>query len=221
MPPLPERSQDLQADDDLTADFRPRKRGGFSLALTFLGLVLAAFLLFDLRDDVSYWVARSQPVDLGASGAYRFDRVADNVLATIQGSPGPVASRFKHLDRRFEIVAFRGTPVLVRRELRGPEPSSSPGRPSPPPDQTPFIATGRLLKDTSIFEYSEAFRTLVERGEAAPLDEHLWVLLDGEKPLTGWRTPALLLALLGLLGLNAFALTRFFRRKAHAEKLHE
>jgi len=210
----PPRSESVDEDDIDPAEFKPRTQGTVSFGLTLMGLGLAAFLLFDMRDDLAFWFRSAEPIDLGTSTTYFLDRVRDNSLASIQGVPGPVANRFKLLTETYEIVALRGTPVLVRRAPTGLDMPVPPGKPPPPPDQKPFTATGRLLRDTSIPQYEHAFRTLVERGEAVPRGDHLWVLLDGEQPRTGWKVPLMLLALVALLGLNAYSLTRYLRRKA-------
>jgi len=203
----------VEDDDELDpAAFKPRSRGGMGLTLTFTGLTLATFLLWDMRADVAYWFASGQPLDLGAPNGYRLERAADGMLATVQGLPGPVASRFRRYGQSYEIVALKGSPFLVRRAIAGEELGTG------KPDQAPLTATGRLLRDTSIPEYQQAFQNMVQKGEAVPANEHLWVLLDGERPHTGWRTPAALLGLVAVLGFNVVAITRFFRAKVAGGK---
>lgn len=210
----PEPSSRAPDDDDELdpADFKPRSRGGVGLTLAVTGLTVAAFLLFDMRGDVAYWFVAGQPLDLGAPGAWKLERMADGALATVNGVPGPVASRFSRYGKSYEIVALPGSPILVRRSL--PEGAPATGK----PDQAAFTATGRLLRDSSIPEYDQAFQNLVRRGDAAPADGHLWVLLDGERPRTGWQTPAALLGLAAMVGLNVYVLARFLRAKAALAK---
>jgi len=203
----PKPSEELDDELDPSA-FKPRSRGGLGLSLTFSGLILAAFLLFDLRGDLAFWVASSPPIELGQSGDYHLDRVADNALAKVQGQPGPVASRFRRYGQSYEIVALKGSPFLVRRPFPGRELGQG------KPDQAPIVATGRLLRDSSIAEYEQAFQNLVQKGEAVPASEHLWVLLDGELPRSGWQMPAVAAGLFALLALNALTLLRFFRARA-------
>lgn len=205
--------EELEGDDS-PEDCRPRGRSGLSLSMTLLGLGLAAWLLYDMRADFSYWLGGAPEVELGDGANGVPKNQADNVPARVQGKPGPVADRFTFWGRRYEIVAIRGTSILVRRNLPGPEVPLPPGKAPPPPDQAPFAARGRLLRDDSIPAYAHAFQTLAERGEAVPREGHLWVLLDGELPRKGWRTPAILPGLLAIAGMNVFAIVRYLRRRA-------
>lgn len=193
-------------DDVDLSEFKPRSTGSTGMVLAFSALLLAGFLLYDLRADLAYWFGPGQSVDLGSTGAYHPDRAANNVLAQVQGLPGPVASRFKRYGESYEIIAVRGTPFIVRRSYDGPEQAK--------PDPSPMTAVGRLLRDDSIPEYEQAFQNLVQKGEAAPANDHLWVLLDGARPRAGLGTPAAIAGILAILGWNAYALVRFFRAKA-------
>ena len=206
--PKAREEEPLDADLDPSA-FKPRSTGSLWLMLAFFALVLAALLLYDLRADLAFWFGPGQPVELGSTGAYELDRAANNILAQVQGLPGPVASRFQRYGQSYEIVALRGTPFLVRRGYQGEERAK--------PDQAPLTAVGRLLRDDSIPEYEQAFQNLVQKGEAVPASDHLWVLLDGSKPRSGLATPAALAGLGAILGWNAFMLVRFFRAKAAAK----
>lgn len=188
------------------ASHRPRRRGGVALVIAFVGLGLVIYLLWDERSRITYWLRDVAPIDLGTAAAYFPDRAQDNVLAALQVVPGPVADRFSKWGRRYEIVAARGTSILVCRELKGPEVPSF-------PDQTPFTATGRLLRDTSIPSFGHAFHTLVERGEAVPYHGHLWVLLDGEMPRPKPETLAFLGMLAAIGVLNVVSIVRYFRRR--------
>ncbi|MGI5863508.1 MAG: hypothetical protein ACOX6T_15840 [Myxococcales bacterium] len=200
--PLPEKAVDTNEEQPVSR--RPRRPGAF--VLTVLGLGLALFLLWDMRADVAFWIGSPPLTDLGVEGAYHLDRAADGALARIAGKPGSSATRFSRYGRRYEIVAVRGTHILVRRALKGSEART--GAAVPPPAQVTFVAEGRLAKDSSIPEYGEAFRLLVERGDAEPRGGHLYVLLDGERPRTGWRVPLAVIGLGLLVGLNLFSLTR-------------
>lgn len=201
-------------DDDIDPSaFKPRGQGGFSLGLTVMALGLAGYLLFGLWGELGYWIGAPARVDLGSPGAYSMDRLREDVVATIQGVPGPVANRYTRMFESWEIVSVRGTAVLVRRAPPRNEPPLPVGKAPPPPEQKPFTATGRLLRDTSIPQYEHAFRTLAERGEASPHQGHLWVLLDGDLPRSGWKVPTALAVALFFVGFNAYSLVRYLRRK--------
>ena len=90
--------------------------------------------------------------------------------------------------------------------------------PSAAPDQTPLTAVGRLLRDDAIPEYEQAYQNLVQKGEAVPAGDHLWVLLDGSKPRSGLATPAAIAGLCAVLGWNVFTLVRYFRARAARAK---
>jgi len=176
-------------------------------------LVVIGYLLFDLRGDLGCWGGSRPEVTLGKPAAYQLERADDNVLASIEGVPGSAASRFERLGKRYEVVAIRGTPILVRREMPGPHLPKPPGAPEPPPDPTPFSARGRLLRDLSAPEYGEAYSFLVERGDAVPRDGHLFILLDGDLPRTGWKVPGMTAGLV-LLGLfNLWSVWRQLKRR--------
>jgi hypothetical protein len=198
-------------DDELDAPPR-RKASPLSMLTVVLGLGLVGFLLWDMSGDIAFWAKPPKLVELGVPGSYRIEQAADGALARISGNPGGSADRFRQLGKRYEIVAIRGTSILVRREMRGPDLPLPPGRPEPPPNPSPFQAEGRLVLDSSIPAYSHAFNLLVERGDAVPHNGHLYVLLDGEKPRTGWRVPAILGGLLLLACANLWTLARYLRR---------
>jgi hypothetical protein len=185
---------------------------GFSLGITVLGLGVALYLIWEMRRDIQFWVSSPAAIDLGEPQRYQLDRAQDNVHATIRGQPGRSADRFRRLGKRFEIVAIQGTPFLVRRHVQEPVLPRPQGEPEPPPDQSLFAASGRLLQDDSMPAYAHAYRLLVERGEALPRSGHLFVLLDGERPRAGWQTPASLLAVGLLAALNIWSLARYAKR---------
>jgi len=200
------RTEALDDDEDLAEDFRPKSRGTLSLSLTVTGLVLAGYLLFDMRDDVVYFLSSGTAVDLGADGAWQREHLKDNVFATVHGTPGPVADRFKAWGKTYEIVAVRGSPILVRRTPFAP-------------GQKPFTASGRLLRDTSLLPtYAATFQAMASRGDAVPFSDHLWVLLDEQSPRSGWETPAMFLLLAFVLALNGWSLTRYVRRHYYSPK---
>lgn len=177
-----------------------------------MGLGLGAYLLFDLSAEIAWWFGAPVSVDLGRPGSYRPELAADGALARISGRPGGSAARFRKLGKRYEIVAIEGTGILVQREQSGPDLPVPSGQKEPPPDRSPFAAEGRLMRDDSApLEYRQAFRLLVERGDAQPRDGHLHLLLDGDKPRSGWTLPAALVAILGLMGLNLWTLERALR----------
>ena len=207
------RPEEPDDDDELAADIRPKSAGSLSLSLTLVGLVVAGYLLFDMREDVVYFLSSGTAVDLGADGDWKKDHLRDNVFATIHGTPGPVADRYKAWGATWEIVAVRGSPVLVRRAPLTGELPVPPGAAPFPPDQKPFQATGRLMRDTSLPSFASAYQALAARGEAVPSSDHLWVLLDGASPRSGWETPAMFALLACVLGLNGWSLARYLRRR--------
>jgi hypothetical protein len=188
---------------------RPRR---LPLGITLLGLAVCAYLLWDMRPAIAYWLSTEPAVDLGSVGAYQLDRCRDGIFARIEGVPGASASRFRRLGTRYEIVALRGTNVLVRRSLPPLDPATAREGREPPPDPARFSAQGRLVLDQSIAEYAQAFQHLVGRREVELREGHLYVLLDGDSPRAGWRVPAEALALAALALLNAAALARFALR---------
>jgi hypothetical protein len=160
-----------------------------------------------------YWFGNPKPVDLGSIQKYHFDRLANDAYAVIQGSPSAVAQRYKRLGQNFEIVAIQDTPVLVRRPPKWGEMPMHNGKPAPP-DTSSFVARGRLIQDQSIPEYAPAFEYFLEKRVIIPRDNSLYVLLEGEVPRSGWKTPTIAAGLLFFLAWNARALLKALRARA-------
>ncbi len=211
---MPAPHLDDQAPDDLDdLDSPPprRRSSASSLTISAVALGVALWVGYDQRADLAFWLSEAPRVDLGSPGAYQLDRAAPGVVARITGEPGGSADRFSRLWARFEIVAFKGTNVLVVRRLK-PDPSGS--NVEPPPDRRPFTAEGRLLADTDLPGYAHAYSFLVQRGDAQPANGKLFVLLDGELPRSGLKTPAMILGLALLVVLNLAALAKGLLRRA-------
>jgi hypothetical protein len=185
-----------------------RTANPLSYGTTVLFLVFASYLLYEMRDEAAYWVSSSSPVDLGAArlgGAakgFHPEREAHNVLARISGIAGKSAERFERFGRRFEIVAIEGTNLVVEREPGGTSSTAVSGRGE-------ILVEGRLLRDDLAPSfYLPVFANLVQRSEVELHRGHVYLLLDGDRPRTGMRTPAVALALVALMLVNLRSIAR-------------
>lgn len=202
----------MEHDEDEFDETPARTPRPASLLITLLGLGFCLYLLAQERQAILYWFSSAEPVELGGPEQFQLDAAADNVLATITGSAGKTAVRYELFGSHYEIVAIPGTNILVRREQLHPLPVR-PGESIPPPSQERFTAEGRLVVESSAPDYLQAFRTLVEAGDAAPRRGELYILFDGERPRTGWRTPLFAGGLTLVALLNLRALVRYLRAR--------
>ncbi len=196
--------EDAQTDDD--GDFVPRERRRLSLpaGIAIVALLACAYFFWDLLPAFRYWASRGEAVDLGRPGDYHLERESDGLYARFEGVSGPGASlrvrRMGLFETRYDVIVARDTNILLRRS-----PQEGPAGAA-----LPFAAQGRLVLDRSLPDYGPAFQSLTAaRGGAQPREGHLYVLLDGERPRTGWAIPLQAAGLLALILLNAASLARY------------
>jgi hypothetical protein len=193
---------------ELEARLRARTTPGVRLPVALVCLAGALYLLFRELPDVSYALSSASPLTLGQEGSYRLGELSNNRYVQLHGSP--TAAAFWGQDRRgpFLVVGLLDTPFLVRRAPL-PGESWTPGRPPPPPLQTPFAVRGRLLSEREAPAYREAFLKGRQLAGVRPKDGMLWIVLEGERPREDWGAvlTAVLLALFaavnGWLALSA------------------
>jgi hypothetical protein len=199
------------SDPDEEEELSPARRRGATLpfGVVIVALLVCAYFLRDLQPALRYWGSTGEVLDLGRPGSYHLERASDGLYARIEGVAGPgmnLSVRWMRLfETRYDIVAVRDTNILVRRLPRTAAPS--------------LTAQGRLILDHSIPEYAQAFQNLAAaRGGAQPRDGHLYVLLDGERPRSGWAVPLQAAGLLALIVLNVGSLVRAAGRSRRADR---
>ena len=196
MSPIPTLQQRDARIAELEARLRTRATPGVRLPVALVCLLGALYLLWRELPDVAYALSPASPVTLGQEGSYRFGELVGNRYVQLHGTPTGTA--FWGQDRRgpFLVVGLLDTPVLVRRAPL-PAETWTPGRPPPPPLQTPFAVRGRLLPEREAPAYRDAFARARQLSGVRPRDGTLWIVLEGERPGEDWGAvlTAVLLAL--------------------------
>ncbi|MFL5318883.1 MAG: hypothetical protein ACJ790_04445 [Myxococcaceae bacterium] len=173
--------------------------------------IFGAFALAWLdRSDIAYFFSSREPVTLGMEGDYRVTEIAPNCYVQLHGAPTSRAIYAEEHGQESVIVGFRDSPFLVKRHaLPGEE--RFPGKPPPPPSQTPFGVRGRLMTRAMDDRFGKAFDDFKSWGEVHPKDGQLFLIVEGEKPGTDAGLGVLLAVLVAFVALNAYFLVRALR----------
>ncbi len=172
----------------------PRRRSALlSRSPVFAAAALAAvgWLLWDLWPDTAFFLSSTEPIDLGAPGAYHLDRARPNRMARIAGAPAASVAGVEKRGGERRVVGLLGTSLAVDR----------PGEAAPA-----AVYEGRLLPARRGQDYAPFVAELRRRGWTP--GERWMVLRDGERPRQRWTPPLLSLLLLAVGALNARALVR-------------
>ncbi len=184
-----------------------RRRFGIRWPTALAAILMAVALLWMQRADLAYFFSSREPITLGTSEAYHFDRLASNRYAQIHGTPITRGAFMQDGDQVFVVVGLQGTPVLVKRPAL-PTEDWDPRLPAPQPDQRPFGVRGRLLSEEDASKYQQGFEILRSASGVVPRDGKLWLLIAHESPGED-RGGAMLF---GLLGIFILANGWFFAR---------
>jgi hypothetical protein len=210
------QSERDQRIEELESSIRRSSSVGVKIPVALMAMVASAFLLAMERREIGYFFASRTPIQLGAEGEYRFDRLESNRYAQIHGIPTVRGAYLRQKAATFVVVGIAGTPILVRRHALAGE-GWAPGSTPPRPDQRPFSVRGRLLSARDAFQYKDAFATLSSMGELTPDRDGLWILLEGERPGSNLRALLISTALLLFFLVNAWLCWRAaeerFRRR--------
>ena len=156
-----------------------------------LVMVLASgWLLWDFWPDVRYFASPTEPIDLGAPGAYHLERARTDRLVQVRGE---LRELVPIVDRKVVRTVGRlaGTNLLVDR----------PGREGPP------VFEGRLLSGKAAMgRYAPVVAEMRARG--TQLGDAWLVLRDGERPRSRWLPLGGSAVLLVVLAINLRALLR-------------
>lgn len=178
---------------------------GVTPLVAAVALAFSAYLIWGQRSDLDYqFTAPTEPIDLGAEGAYRFDLAQSNRYVQLHGTPS-VRGWF-WVERNTTVVAIGvvDTPVILRRPTL-PTEKWTPGEPPPRPDQRPFTVKGRLLSRAEAPpKYADAF-TEYEKWSGTPAK---WILLQEDKPGGDLGGQVWVAVLAAFAALNAWLLVR-------------
>ena len=196
-------------DDEDDEALPPRGVNSLSVVVSVIAIGFCGYLLYDSRSELAYWFASPEPIELGGPKTFTLERELSGRFARVEGAAGGSAERYERFGKRREIIGIPGTNVLVDRETSIPATS---GKAEPGPSKAVSVAAGRLVRDDEApGYYLQALPKLVAQGDVEPLGGHLYVLVDGEKPRTGMKAPAIALALLLLIAVNLRSLFRALR----------
>ncbi len=154
---------------------------GVRIPVAVTGMIASVFLLALERRDIAYFFAPRTPIDLGAEGSYRMERLASNRYARLHGAPTLRGAYWRQKDATFVLVGVLGTPILVRRPAIAGE-EWAPGSTPPQPNQRPFTVRGRLLSAGDASQYRDGFAKLAAMGEMQSSPGAMWIVLEGERP---------------------------------------
>lgn len=168
-----------------------------------LALLLAGWMMWLQYADVAYAFSSRDPILLGVEGAYLFDRAVSNRYATMHGIPTLRGAYGVDGDQPFVVVGAQESPLLVKRKLL-PTEAWKPGTTPPPPDQRPFMASGRLLSRADASKWAEPFAQHDAFGEQKPK----WILIEGARPGADFAPMAWFGLLLAFAGVNVWLLVR-------------
>jgi hypothetical protein len=168
----------------------------------------ALFLLWSSRADIAYLLSSTEPISLGAEGAYRFDLAQSNRYAEIHGEPTSRGAFFVERGIASVVIGVAETPLLVARKTL-PNEAFEPGQKPPRPDARSFAVRGRLLSEADASKYESAFRLHAQLGEVSPK----WILIADSKPGTDQSVWAWTGGLVFFALLNAWLLVRGLRAR--------
>ncbi len=161
----------------LEARLERRPAVGVMPIVAALALVIAGWVMWTQRADVSYFFSSREPVQLGVEGAYGFDQAATNQYAQLHGAPTIRGAYGIEGEQQFVVIGVQNTQLLVKRKALSTE-EWKPGTTPPPPDQRSFTAAGRLLSREDAKRWDDAFIKHESFGELKPK----WILLEGARP---------------------------------------
>lgn len=188
---------------------------GVSIPVSVLAIAVVCFLLVRQWPELRFFFASNTPLALGSEGNYRFEQLASNRFAQIHGTPTLRGVYEIRNGKHYVVVGLRGTPVVVqRRPLPGEEQVA--GKPPPQPNQTPFAVRGRLLAEAEATAHAESIQKLAQMGELKGLDGNFWIVLEGERPRSDYKTIVLTAILLAFGGFNGWFLWRNLRHRARS-----
>jgi hypothetical protein len=208
------QSERDQRIEELESSIRRSSSVGVKIPVAVMAMIVSTFLFAMERREIGYFFASRTPIQLGAEGEYRLDRLESNRYAQLHGIPTLRGAYLRQKDATFVVIGVAGTPILVRRHAVAGEDWTS-GSTPPRPNQRPFSVRGRLLSARDASQYKDAFATLASLGELTAAKDGLWILLEGERPGSNPRTPLFAAALLLFFGVNAWLCWRAIQERFH------
>ncbi len=187
----------------LEADQAKKPKVGVLPSVALVGLLMALFFAWQQREDVSYFFSSRTPIELGAEGAYQFERAQPNRYVQMHGVPSARGWYVDEVEGAFVIVGVNDTSLAVRRRTFDDE-NRRVGDVRPQPRQNPFFARGRLLSREQAARY-EVPLSEYEKWSGARVQ---WVLLAEVSPGKDLLSAGLFVGALLFAVLNAWLLKR-------------
>jgi hypothetical protein len=202
---------DGQLDPELVAlPDPPRQQRGLTLFVLGLAAAAALGMVFALRYDVAYSLARAAPANVGdlrmasAEGLTAFENHLVHAEARL-GAAGGI-----RYERLWSADTFRTVPVAGRRDLwvevHVPAGQES-GRWEPPRS-----FTGRLVRFDAGGPRHRGLASAIERTTHERLPSGAWLLVDGEDPAHAHWALILAATFLGFAAWHLTAIVRMLRK---------
>jgi hypothetical protein len=188
----------------------PRQERTLNLVVLAMAAVAALAMVFALRHDVAYALARTQSVSVGDLGTASTGVLAsfENRLVRAEAMLGAVGGI--RYERLLSAATFRTVPVAGRPdvwvEVRVPAGQES-GRWEPPRS-----FTGRLVRFDAAGPRHRGLASAIERLTREHVPSAAWLLVDGEEPADVRLVLVLAVTFLGFAAWHTMAIARMLRR---------
>jgi hypothetical protein len=207
---LPPESRDELDPDLLALPDPPRRERTLTVVTLGFAAVLSLAMVFALRGDVAYALARSTPAGLGELRTASSETLAANENGLVRaegmlGAAGGIRYERPFLDDTFRTLAVAGRDDIWV-DVRVPAGLES-GRWEPP-----RAFTGRLVRFGGAGPRHRGLASAIERTTGSAVPAAAWLVVDGEDPESARWTVLLAAMFLGFAVWNAMSIARILRR---------
>jgi hypothetical protein len=188
----------------------PRRERTLTVVVLAFAAALSLAMVFALRRDVVYALARSTPAGVGELRTASGETLVANENRLVRadgmlGAAGGIRYERPFLDDTFRTLAVAGRED-VWVDVRVPAGQES-GRWEPP-----RAFTGRLVRFGGAGPRHRGLASAIERTTGSRVPATAWLLVDGEDPGSARWTILLAAMFLGFAAWNAVAIARILRR---------
>jgi hypothetical protein len=157
--PTPPGDSQREADEKFLKEWEAqleKPRVGVFPFVAGFAILATLFFMFQLRNDLSYFLSEVTPIELGAEGNYFENSAQNNRYAQVHGIPSLKGWYVDEKAGPFVIVGISDSPFLLRRKRFADETIGYDGKPRQP-KQNPFFAKGRLVSREEASRYAAVF----------------------------------------------------------------
>ncbi|NMB76229.1 MAG: hypothetical protein GYA21_14000 [Myxococcales bacterium] len=186
---------------------RLRARRLRHLVLLCVFAVFSGVLLWMLRDEIGYFFSSGEPLDLGAAEELSPRALPHNTFVSVQGIARDLCVRADLLTGKVRFLYLLGSEMGSRILIQVPAGDEGGCLGA---EERAF--RGRLVALAATRRFDGVVTYYREHFPSAPRDGALYLLLDGERPRSGWFYPAVVGVLLLLFAINLRLLVKMRRR---------